>query len=80
MRRLGGVVKEALNVGFRPTGDDDPKPRCLCSRIGKSCQDVWTAPMVTTFAECVNDIDKSMFRVVRKLADEVKEERVRHRL
>jgi hypothetical protein len=79
MRRLRRGIEESLDIGFGSTGDDNPEPRGLCGRVGENLEDAWTTPRVATLVERINDKDKGVFRVARKLADEVKEQRVRHR-
>ena len=69
-----------LNFVFRSTGDNNFKPRSMCDRFAQNLQEDWTILIVTTFVECINDKDESMFWVARKVANEVKEERVLHRL
>ena len=48
--------------------------------LDQDFQDDWAFLSVSTFVERVNDNDESVFWVARKVADQVKEERVRHRL
>src|SRR5258708_7914938 len=72
-------IKECLDIDFGSTGDDNFEPRCMCSRIGQNLQDGSASPSVTTLVKCINDKDKSIFRVARKGADEIKEERPLHR-
>jgi len=69
-----------LDFVFRTTGDNDFEPRSMRDRLVQSLQEDWTILIVTTFVECINDKDESMFWVTRKVVDEVKEERVLHRL
>ena len=80
MRRPGRSIKEALDISFRPTCDDNLEPRSLSSRIDKSTQDVWTTVAVATFVECINHKDERILWLVRKFAGEVKEKRMLHRL
>ena len=69
-----------LDVVFRSTGDNNFEPRSMCGRLGQSLQEDWTILIVTTFVECINDKDESVLGVARKVADEVKEDRILHRL
>src|SRR5260221_2896661 len=81
MRQPGeGSIKEMLNIGFRSTRDDNFEPRSMCSRVGQILQEDRTTLRVATLIECINDKDESVFRVARKGADEIKEERILHRL
>jgi hypothetical protein len=47
---------------------------CLCKGIKES----WATVAIATFVECLNDKDKSMWWIARKLVDEVNEEGVLH--
>src|SRR5260370_29249983 len=81
MRRQDrGGIKKAFDVDFGPARDDDFEPRSVCSRIGQNLQEDWTVMNVTAFIECVNDNDESVLWVAREGADEIKEERILHRL
>ena len=71
-------MKETLDFVFRSTGDDNFEPRSMCGCLAQNLQENWTILIVTTLVECVNDKDKSVFQVVREVADEFKEERVLH--
>src|SRR5258708_29843392 len=77
MRRPGGgSIKEMLNIGFRYTRDDNFEPRSMCSRVGQILQEDRTILRIATLVECINDKDESVFRVARKGADEIKEEKI----
>ncbi len=52
----------------------------MCGRLGQNFQEDPTILIVTTFVECVNDKDESVFWMARKVTDEVQEERILHRL
>ena len=80
MRWKGGSVEETLDIDFGSTGDDDLEPRSLCSCIGQDLQDAWTAPVVPTFVERIDNKDKTTLGGARQFADEVKEKGVLHRL
>jgi hypothetical protein len=74
MRQLGGTIKEALDIDFLSTGDDNLEPRSACGRVCQGLQDAWTTLRAAALIKCVNDKDESLFRDSRKFADEVKEE------
>src|SRR5882757_2411940 len=69
-----------LDIDFGSAGDDDLQPRSLCGCIGQDPQETWATLSIAALVKCVNDKDKSVFRVARKGADEIKEERAFHRL
>ena len=50
----------------------------MYGRVSQNLQEDWTVLVVTTFVECVNDKDESVLWVARKVADELKEERILH--
>jgi hypothetical protein len=52
----------------------------MCGCVSQNLQEAWTTPIVATLVERVNDKDESICWVARKVTDEVKEERVLHRL
>jgi len=68
-----------LDIIFGSAGDDDLSTEHVL-RVGQNFQEYWTAPVIATFVECINDKDESVRWVARKVVDEVKEERVVHRL
>ena len=49
----------------------------MCGSLGQNLQEDWTILIVTTFIECINE---SVLGVARKVADEVKEDRILHQL
>src|SRR5258708_270993 len=49
-------------------------------RIGQKPQEDWTTMNVAAFIECINDKGESVLWVARKGEDEIKEERILHRL
>ena len=69
-----------LDIDFGSAGDDNLQPRSLSGCIGQDLQETWAALSVATLVECVNDKDESVIWVVRKGADEIKEEGAFHRL
>jgi len=69
-----------VDISFGSTGDDNFEPWSKCDCVAQDFQEYWTAPVIATFVECINDKDESMLWVARKVVDEVKEERVLHRL
>ena len=73
-------IKETLNIDLGSARDDDFEPWSMCGDVGKSPQESWTLLGVATFVECVNHKNKSALWVARKGAEEIKEERVPHRL
>ena len=73
-------MEEMLDFVFRSTGDNNLEPRGMGGRLGQNSQQDWTIFNVTTFVECVDDKDESVFWVARKIGDEVQEKRVLHRL
>src|SRR6267154_4647406 len=79
MRQLGGSIKETLDINFGSTGDDKFEPRSICSCVGHRFQEDSTTLIVATFVKCVNDKHERLFRVARKVAKEIKEERILHR-
>ena len=78
MRRPGGSIKEALDIDFGSTGDDNLKPRSLYGCIGQNLQDVSTTLGGATLVKGINDKDESTVWVARKGADEIKDESVLH--
>src|SRR5258706_11709750 len=69
-----------LDIELGSAGNDNFQPRCLCGCIGQNLQEKWAALSVAALVECVNDKDESVLWVVRKGADEIKEESTFHRL
>ncbi len=69
-----------LDIGFGSAGDDNLEPRGLCGGIGQDLQEMWATLSIATLVKCVNDKDKTVLRVARKGADEIKEERAFHQL
>ena len=69
-----------LNIDFGSASDNNLQPWSLCGCIGQDPQETWVTQSVATFVECINDKDKSVLQVVRKGADEVKEESAIHQL
>src|SRR5258706_8487535 len=51
----------------------------MCGRAGQNFQEGWTAPIISTFIECVNDEDESMFGFAREVTNKFKEESALHR-
>ena len=79
MRWLGESTKETFDIDFGSAGDDNLQPRSLCGCIGQDSQETRATSSVATLVKCVNDKGKSVLRVARKGADEIKEERAPHR-
>src|SRR5258706_12759955 len=69
-----------LDIDFGSARDDYLQPRSLCGCIGQDLQETWATLSIATLVKCINDKDESVLRVVREGADEIKEERVFHRL
>ena len=73
-------MEETVDLVFRSTGDNNFEPRGVGDRLSQSLQEDWASLVITTFVECVNDKDESVFWVARKVADEIKEHRSFHGL
>ena len=69
-----------LDLDLGSAGDDDLQPRSLCGCIGQNLQNTRATSSVATLIKCVDDKDESVVRVVRKGANDIKEERAFHRL
>jgi len=69
-----------LDIDFGSAGDDDLEPRSSCSCIDQDPQDTWATSRVATLVKCINDKGESVLWVVRKGANEIKEESAFHRL
>ena len=67
-----------LDIDFSSAHDDDLQPRSLRSCISQGLQEMWAALSIATLVKCVNDKDESIFWVVRKGAEEIKEEAAFH--
>src|SRR5258706_15411312 len=80
MRRLGESMEETLNIGFGSACDDYFEPRSMYGRVGQNLQEGWATLIISTFIECVNDEDQSMFWLAREVANKAKEETAFHRL
>ena len=79
MWRPDESVKEAPNIAFRSTSDNNFEPPSMRSGVGQALQDFVATESIATFINCIDDEDKSMIGVARKFADELKEERILHR-
>ena len=69
-----------LDVNFGSAGDDNLEPRDLRSSIGQELQDTRTTSSISTLIKCINNKNESVIRVVREVAEKVKEKRAIHRL
>ena len=69
-----------MDVDLGSASDDDLEPGSLGGRVGENPQDGWASPCIATLVQCVDDKDESMGWVMRKGADEIKEESIFHRL
>ena len=78
VRRPNKGIELTMNIGFRPTSDDDFEPRSMRGGVGQSPQNPWTGAIVTALINCVDDKDKSALGGARKFADEFMEEGVVH--
>ena len=81
MRRAGETTKEAFDIGFGSTGDDDFEPRSSCGYAGQGLQDFSATLIVATLIKCVNDKGATMLiRLARHGEDKIEEVCVCHRL
>ena len=63
-----------LDIDFSSARDDNLQPRSLCGCIGQDLQETWVTLSIATLVKCVNDKGKSVLRVARKRAEEIKKE------
>ena len=80
MRRRDETTKETLDVDFGSASDDDLEPWGLGGRVGENPQDGWATPCIPTLVQRVDDKDERLGWVMKKGADEIKEESIFHGL